>query len=117
MPTSAPANTIGLTATAYWDGAFSAVQPIVDQLEKAGVPTRTRDLPGIVGMGGCAQLICYTSPKRGREVTVLVIPHQSDVDQFGETYYYFDLTEDEACAGDVDARWAGLYDQCREIAP
>lgn len=117
MPSPAPANNIGLTATADWDGSFSAVQPIVDQLVKAGVPCRTHDLPGIVGMGGCAQLICYASPKRGREVTVLVIPHRSDIDQFGETYYYFDLTEVEALAGDVDARWADLYDQCRNLAP
>lgn len=117
MPTAAPSNSIGLTATAHWDGAFSVSQPLVDQLAAQGVQCRTHDLPLIVGMGGSARLVCYTSPKRGREVTVLVIPHRSEVDQFAETYYYFDLDEAEATAEGVDERWAGLYDQCRDLAP
>lgn len=115
MPTPAPANAIGLTATADWNG-FGG-RPLTDQLDDAGIRYGTRDLPLIVGMGGCAQLVFYTSAKRGREVTVLVVPHQSDIDQCGETYYYFDLPEAEALAGDVDERWAGLYDQCRELVP
>lgn len=116
MPTPAPPNNIGLTATGVWDCGCTA-PPLTDQLRTAGVPYRTRELPTIAGMGGTARLVFYTSPRRDRAVTVLAVPHQADVDQFGESYYYFEgIDEDDATAGDVEGRWASIYDMCCSLA-
>jgi hypothetical protein len=90
--------------------------PIETALDKQKVTFTRRELPNIVGMGGNAWLLNYTSPKTGLPVTVLVTPHRFDIDDFAETYYYFeDMDWAVATAGDVDTTWTERYDRCREV--
>lgn len=115
MPTPAPGNDLGLTAIGNYSTETNTTH-LRQQLDTAGITYQTVQLPAIVGMGGNAVLLAYTSPKSGRPVTVLVVPDRLEADQFGETYFYFDgLALGDALAGDYPARWADLYDRCREL--
>jgi len=106
-----PANPIGLTKVAWWTD-LHANPRMAEQLAAAGVATTRREIPEIVGMGGCAELLCYTSPKTGKAVTVLVIPKQADVDSFAEDYYIFEgLALQESAALD----WVSMYDQALHL--
>lgn len=115
MPQSAPANDFGLVATATWDD-FTTSQPLEDQLAAQDVAVELHELPYIVGMGGNARLMFYVSPRTGKSMTVLAVPHRPDVDQFAEDYYYFEMASGEALAGDVDVRWGELFDRCTNLA-
>lgn len=109
-------NNIGLTALRTWDSSYTSSPPLIDQMTASGVAHTVHQLPQIVGMGGNAYLLCYTSPKTSTPVTVLVVPHRSDVDQFAEDYFYFEgMDESAAVAGDFEARWAELYDLARDM--
>lgn len=47
---------------------------------------------------------------------MLVVPSRTEVDQFGETYFFFQgLSLNDALAGHVEGRWATLYDQCQAL--
>lgn len=108
-------NDFGLTRIAFYDST-GRTPPLEKQLTDMGVSYRIRELPSIVGMGGNARLVFYTSPFADHAVTVLVVPGQPEIDQQVETYWYFEgLSEAVATAGDVDTRWAELYDQCRAV--
>lgn len=111
----APANDFGLSAVATYDDLFSGLT-LEEQLTAEGTAFETANLAQIVGMGGRARLVFYVSPKTGRRVTVLVVPHRVDVDRFSEDYFYFqDMDRDSALAGEADMRWAELYDKCTAL--
>lgn len=105
-------NGIGLTRFRSISFDVAGQASLTDQLEAAGAPYGRVDIPNIVGMGGNAYLIFYTSPSSGRPVTVLVVPVQADVDQFHEDLYYFEgIGPEEARSLD----WLVLYDKARAL--
>jgi hypothetical protein len=102
----------GLTRVAECD--YSS-DPIETALGKQAIGFERRELPHIIGMGGNAWLLSYTSPKTGLPVTVLAVPHRYDVDDFTEEYFYFEgMAWSAALAGDVDLEWAERYDRCKK---
>ncbi|GAA0719594.1 hypothetical protein Drose_05900 [Dactylosporangium roseum] len=115
MTRPAPANDFGLVATATFDD-WTSSPPLLRQFAEQSVEVQIRDLPLIAGMGGNAQLVCYVSPRTGKPMTVLLVPHRPAVDQYAEDYFYFEMAAETALAGDVDARWAELYDRCMALS-
>ena len=107
-------NEIGLT------GFATVTDPRRDetleaQLAAQRVEYTKINLPFLIGMGGDASLICYTSPKSGQPVTVLCVPLRPDIDSFAEDYYYFvGLGQDDALALSPDD-WIARYDTAKEI--
>jgi len=102
-------NDIGLSQ--HVEIEIGADQPaLIDVLQRLDIPYETFKLENIVGMGGAAYLLWYTSRKTGKPVTVLCIPLQWDVDSFGEEYFYFEgLTKEEALQRD----WIKVYDKAK----
>jgi hypothetical protein len=115
MLVEAAPNDFGLTGIGEWDGMLDA-RTLHQQLDAQGVTSERVALPQIVGMGGSAELLFYTSPRSGQPVTVLCVPHRYDVDGFAETYYYFEgMGRAEALAGDWEVAWAERYDRAEEL--
>lgn len=105
------ANQIGLTHVDSYDDMINT-STLTAQLTAAGVSVDRIDLPNIVGMGGTASVISYISPKTGLPVSVLVIPHQYDIDRSAEDYFYF-VGVGASTAATLD--WTALYDRCVEL--
>ena len=104
-----PANDIGLSFYNGWTDLMAG-DPQEAQLQAAGRHYEKIDITHIVGMGGCAYLLCYTSLK-GEPVTVLVVPLRGDIDSFAEDYYYFlGMTQEEATKD--ESAWLARYDEC-----
>ncbi len=109
---TAPSNTIGLTHIAGWTDLMAGDR-LEDQLEKAAVAIEKQDIPTIVGMGGCARLVGYTSQRTGQPVTVLVVPLQGDIDSWAEDYYIFGGLSFEDATRMTD--WHERYDTCNAL--
>jgi hypothetical protein len=107
---TAPDNTIGLTSMATYDD-WTAGPPLERRLIDAGIDYKRQEVPQILGMGGNACLLLYTSQKTGNPVTVLVVPHLVN-DMYSEDYFYFaGMTEIAAAQRD----WLTLFDQCEAL--
>ncbi len=105
-------NEIGLIKFAWW-ADFG--DPLLKQLEKAGITYQTVDIPHLVGIGGCAYLTFFTGTS-GKNWTVLCIPIHYDIDGFAEEYYYFDGNEwPMEKAIESEQRWIDAYEKCREL--
>lgn len=101
-------NEIGLTHYRADEG----IGLLAGQLTRQEIEYTSRSLPTIVGMAGEAYLVHYQGPQTGQPTTVLVIPHQWEIDAVGEEGYYFvGLTEAEA----YDRDWVTTYDQVQEL--
>jgi hypothetical protein len=115
MLVEAAPNDFGLTKIGEWDGMLDG-KTLHQQLDAEGVGYERVALSQIVGMGGSAELVLYTSPRSGQPMTVLCVPHRADVDQFAETYYYFEgMPRQDTLAGDWEVAWAERYDQAEEL--
>ena len=89
QPRTFPPNPWGLTHYNTW-GDLDASPPLESQLQRAGVPYDQGDIPHLLGLAGCAYLVFYTSTRTGLPVTVLCIPHRSDIDTWSVEYFYFE---------------------------
>lgn len=110
-PASAPENDFGLTHLSTYDDMVDTVR-LRQQLAARGIDFEVVDLVNIVGVGGVAHLVFYTSAISGSPFTVLVVPHRYDVDRYAEDYYYFESMDRGSAGPDDAARWAELYDRC-----
>ena len=108
-----PENPIGLSKFAGWDDMCRG-KPLLHQLEAAGIPYETVDIPHLVGMAGCARLVFYTSVATGKPITTLLVPLRGDIDSFGEEYYiWIGMTREQAL--ESESRWLDWYAEAREI--
>lgn len=97
-----------LRAIGYFDTKYAEGIDLESTLTSAGVACEIQHLHRVVGLGGHATVIRYTSPKIGKPIAVLQVPVQSDVDDAAVELYYFEkpipVSEDELMK---------LYDLCR----
>jgi len=108
-------NDIGLSMAATWSD-MSAAAPLLDQLDKAGIAYRRREIPHLLHLaGGEAYLVFYDSPKTGKPTTVLCTPIQYDVDAFAEEYFYFTGMTEAVALSIGEAGWLSRYDRCCEL--
>jgi hypothetical protein len=95
---SIPPNEFGLTRAggASLSGGDVGLR---EQLREQGVKFEEIPVEHLVSMstGECAALIIYTSPKTGKTVVTLVVRGQSEIDEWGESYYVFEgMSREEA---------------------
>ncbi|MCK9527004.1 MAG: hypothetical protein M0R49_13890 [Limnochordia bacterium] len=113
-------NSIGLTGYSWWDDWSYKPLPsgkdgtLENQLTDAGVSFERIDIKHLVGMGGCAYLIFYTSPNTGKPVTTLCVPHHEIIDSWGMEYFIFAGMPKEQALKD-EGWWLIAYDAAKEL--
>lgn len=72
---------------AWTDGDETA--DLTAALDKQGITHEQVAVPYICGMGGCATIVRYTSPKSGNPIEAICVPKRADVDSFELTTFTF----------------------------
>jgi hypothetical protein len=108
-----PPNAIGAARCKQYSNDFPGL-PLEAQLGEDGIAYRATGLPHLIGMGGAARLVSYTSPRTGQAITVLVTPH-AGADDYAETYYYFEGLTHEGALALGEQAWLDRYDVCRRL--
>jgi len=113
MVTKVAENTIGLTAWSGWTGYLGG-SPLEDQLREKDIPFEHVELPHLLTTVGACWLTFYTSPLRGKPVTVLTVPVTDGWDDPGEFYYYFEgMTRERALEN--ENWWLDNIDTMRQL--
>lgn len=106
-------NEYGLTNYHCWSDCGPTLREV---LTKNSVSYQETEIPHLVGFAGNAELIFYVSPKLGKPVTVLAIPHRYDIDGFAEEYFYFvGMTKEQALQD--EQWWLNLYPKLKALLP